>query len=757
MKIFFISTLLIFTLQLFAAELKEVNYDTNKPWVKSRELFESKPKNIPNDMKALFEAKRSQLSGNYKSCLNNLNKALKVDHGLENWILSEKLFCQNKIFRSSTKTESGNTWILLKKTLPAWDSQGPHRNEFRKRWTDLALPLFQMSSRMPTKIGWEQFFALKDKEKYLSSSQMADLYQWAGEMALIENKKDVALDYFEKSYEASESTKLKDKLNGKILSLRSALNITEPPKLVVDEAVLAETAAASEEEDKLFQRYKESLNQRDIVATAEDGIKFLNTYPKSNRSQEVEQRVIRLFLSVAQNQDEKLRMLRAATITEMQKADPERLLSWVKSTFDRELYENVILLTSELNEKGEDRATTSALILYRGNSFYQLANFEKAKETYLVLTKAFAETDSGIEAKFRLGLVNYRLNDFASSRSNFSSFVESNINSSYRLPAIYWLYRAQMKSELPDAKKTKQLLLDEFPLSYFGIRLAIEDNEGKLNFPLSENNKNKIDSWKFHLWLAPSEYESWIRAKKLVQANWFDEARAELGQLPDPQDPAGLMAFADLWAATLDYNKSTEFAAKAWAMDRKTIGSESLSIVYPKEFLGVIAVQAKRYKLQPEFVLSLIRQESQFRPSVESPAGALGLMQVLRSTSREIAKDLRIRAFNAEMDLRSPETNVRIGTNYIYRMIRAFDGHIPLALAAYNAGIGNMRAWMKARTDLNPDQLSKTDPDSEMWIDELPWLETTGYVRNILRNWIIYRYLDQSAEKFSFPIWIISP
>ena len=143
--------------------------------------------------------------------------------------------------------------------------------------------------------------------------------------------------------------------------------------------------------------------------------------------------------------------------------------------------------------------------------------------------------------------------------------------------------------------------------------------------------------------------------------------------------------------------------------------------------------------------------------NVSSFAGALGLMQIMSATGAEVARDIRIRNFVPKRDLLVPKINVKIGTNYLYRLKRAFKGHTPLALAAYNAGIGNIRSWMRNRTDLKPEEMSLQDPDSELWMEELPWLETSGYVKNILRNWVVYRYLDQSADKISVPVWKLSP
>jgi soluble lytic murein transglycosylase len=88
-------------------------------------------------------------------------------------------------------------------------------------------------------------------------------------------------------------------------------------------------------------------------------------------------------------------------------------------------------------------------------------------------------------------------------------------------------------------------------------------------------------------------------------------------------------------------------------------------------------------------------------------------------------------------------------------MIRGFGGSVPLGLAAYNAGPTRVRKWLSARKDLEGTESAKSStPEAEIWVDELPWEETSFYVKAILRNWIIYRLLDGSKVKLSEPIWI---
>ena len=85
---------------------------------------------------------------------------------------------------------------------------------------------------------------------------------------------------------------------------------------------------------------------------------------------------------------------------------------------------------------------------------------------------------------------------------------------------------------------------------------------------------------------------------------------------------------------------------------------------------------------------------------------------------------------------------------YLKRMVRAFKGHVPLALAAYNVGIGNMRKWLKNREITKNLQNKLTShPRTDLWMDEMPWSETRYYVKAVLRNYLIYRMIEK--KKYS--------
>lgn len=103
---------------------------------------------------------------------------------------------------------------------------------------------------------------------------------------------------------------------------------------------------------------------------------------------------------------------------------------------------------------------------------------------------------------------------------------------------------------------------------------------------------------------------------------------------------------------------------------------------------------------------------------------------------------------NIPEDLFVPDINIRMGTYYIAKMIKQFGGNVPMGLAAYNAGPTRMQIFVKARPEV--ELLTKkpsSDAWDELWMDEVPWFETSFYVKAILRNTMMYKVLERSSEK----------
>lgn len=160
-----------------------------------------------------------------------------------------------------------------------------------------------------------------------------------------------------------------------------------------------------------------------------------------------------------------------------------------------------------------------------------------------------------------------------------------------------------------------------------------------------------------------------------------------------------------------------------------------LKWLYPIPFKPMVEESAREWGLDPFLLVAVMRVESSFNPRAESAKGARGLMQIMPNTGVWAARELGIESFHPD-DLFEPEVNLRIGAWYLTYLIRRFDGRLPLALAAYNGGQGNVRRWL----------------DSMRWngevdtVKDIPYGETRRFVLRVLRTYRAYQVAYGSWE-----------
>ncbi|MBW1708655.1 MAG: transglycosylase SLT domain-containing protein [Deltaproteobacteria bacterium] len=152
--------------------------------------------------------------------------------------------------------------------------------------------------------------------------------------------------------------------------------------------------------------------------------------------------------------------------------------------------------------------------------------------------------------------------------------------------------------------------------------------------------------------------------------------------------------------------------------------------LYPLSYLEHAHREAKNYGLDPALILAIIRAESYYNPQITSYSNAIGLMQILPSTGRTIARHINLPSFKVD-DLFEPEANISLGTWYLAALLKEFNGQVPLALAAYNAGPFNAKRWIKQSGNV----------DLEEFIDQIPFDQTRRYVKKILAYYYIYHLL----------------
>ena len=141
---------------------------------------------------------------------------------------------------------------------------------------------------------------------------------------------------------------------------------------------------------------------------------------------------------------------------------------------------------------------------------------------------------------------------------------------------------------------------------------------------------------------------------------------------------------------------------------------------------------------------AIIRQESRFNPKAESSAGATGIMQLMPATAAEQIKKLKGYGLTVQQraSLFDPEKNLILGTVHLDQLITEYGGNIVLISAAYNAGRGNVRKWLRLFGDPRETNLSWID-----WIEMLPYNETRDYIHRVLENFMVYQYRLPQTKK----------
>ena len=153
---------------------------------------------------------------------------------------------------------------------------------------------------------------------------------------------------------------------------------------------------------------------------------------------------------------------------------------------------------------------------------------------------------------------------------------------------------------------------------------------------------------------------------------------------------------------------------------------------FPMPFRQEVVQRAGQIGLDPAYVYGLIRQESRFIMDARSSVGASGLMQVMPATARWTAKKIGLTEFKPH-HITERDTNIAIGTGYLKLVLDSFDGSMPLAAAAYNAGPSRSRNWR--------GQDGAPTLEAAIWAENVPFNETRDYVKKVLSNTTNYATL----------------
>jgi soluble lytic murein transglycosylase len=356
-------------------------------------------------------------------------------------------------------------------------------------------------------------------------------------------------------------------------------------------------------------------------------------------------------------------------------------------------------------------------------------------------------------AAWKIGWSAFRGRQYVDAASFFDRGSFDFARSDYRPAWLYWSGRAhEALKEDALAEARYSLAATDYLNSYYGRLAAGRLTELGLLLParrlvvdvrvpaVIDSAEREAISSPAAPWLPPNEavvrallgldlYDQALDELRYAQRAWGDSSAIEATMawiyMQQGRVESGLQQFTLFRGAI---NAMKRAYPQFLAAGGEDLPREVLQIIFPMSYWDVIRKYAVEYHIDPFLAAALISQESTFVPDIKSAANAVGLMQLLPSTARQVAKTLKM-PFTPRL-LTNPDANIRIGMAYLAAKIRQF-GDVHLVLASYNAGEGSVHRWLSERPGIARDE----------FIDDIPYPETQNYVKKILGTAEDYRRL----------------
>jgi len=364
----------------------------------------------------------------------------------------------------------------------------------------------------------------------------------------------------------------------------------------------------------------------------------------------------------------------------------------------------------------------------KAEEFFPHDQFRKlATDFYSRAALCDDEGDATTKARYRLGLLHVWAGQCSQAEPVLLRVSEGKAND-FTVRSLYW--RATCAKSMGNKllySAIRGRLLKDYPLTYHGLLLGGESSESMLHVAqILDNQPPRI---LFRSKLRPELNRAVRAAEKMLELKQFSIAASLLRPLEKRMKTAerefqfyvGLLT-----GRTGEKVSQFRILSSVFRENPSTLSRESLMSFYPLHRFDELKVHDK--KIDPFLISALIRQESGFNEQARSPAGALGLMQIMPATAR------RMERVN-QRQLLDPKTNIRLGIRFFGSLLERFNGDAELALAAYNAGPAKVDQWKRRYTM----------QDRMLFLDLIPYKETRDYVSFIARNYYWYLQLYRSS------------
>lgn len=359
----------------------------------------------------------------------------------------------------------------------------------------------------------------------------------------------------------------------------------------------------------------------------------------------------------------------------------------------------------------------------------QLMSLKKTKVTYEEIVENYSDGNYASEALWNLLWIEYDSGNYDKALKHAQKHITTYKNTKASPAVHFWVGKYyENKNDKANAKEMYKTIMEKFPDSYYAFRAHGRLNAINKGFDMGweTNRLGRLPVEEMQISL-PYTYKEIEQKFGPQTAEMILNGDYETAMLFVKDDP-----FLESWVKYKDGATASSIVAARNAMgntlDRPDPKDPKWKLIYPIYYPDALNDNAEVNGLDPFLAISLLKEESYFNPYAVSSSNALGLMQVLPGTAKDIIRWKRLGSY-CNKALFDPEENIKIGTAYLGHTKEFFDGNMLFSVAAYNAGPAAVKTWTKK---LSTDDLDK-------FVENIPYTQTRDYVKKVFGSYWNYK------------------
>lgn len=455
--------------------------------------------------------------------------------------------------------------------------------------------------------------------------------------------------------------------------------------------------------------------------------------------------VVQLTLATALQKNDRSREARQLLMSmgaQTGDAEAQRLYllnETARSTNDEEAVQRIL---GQLRQFGPTSPWLEQALLSAGNMYLLKPDYDRAIDYFRELQQSFPAGTRASYSHWKTAWLSFRQGRTEDARKGFEDQITLYPDSNEVPAALYWRARLAEEEGAPMmARAFYQKLSSRFRNYYYAelgrqrLKNLRAESDEAAHFALLDrvpplSTKDKVTESE-----APEDNLRLQRARLLSNGALADLAVRELQAAATEEGGSwALSETAHIYQEGGQYDRGIQVLKRAipsyFALDLPELPRPYWDGLFPKPYWTDLRKYSVLNGIDPYLVASLIRQESEFNPVAVSHANAVGLMQLLPSVGKHVAKEIKLKGYNASQ-LYTPAVNMQLGTRYFKSMVDKYGGQLEYALAAYNAGTDRVGDWLSQGHYRDPQE----------FVESIPFTETREYVQAILRNATVYQRL----------------